>query len=130
MQLCMRLCRKHCLKSDRTRAQWERARSLTVSQDRQVMRRITRVITMAMSGSAIGRPTATKPALSITPRLTKPSVRARSSDAGRTWRPTAMVGGRPAALDNAHDELLVALHDGTVKRSLDGGQSWQLRSTP
>ena len=27
-------------------------------------------------------------------------------------------------------ELYVALHDGTVKRSADGGRTWAIRSTP
>ena len=40
------------------------------------------------------------------------------------------IGGRPAALDNGEDVLLVALHDGTVKRSTDGGRTWQVRSRP
>jgi hypothetical protein len=35
------------------------------------------------------------------------------------------VGGEPAAFDNGSArELYVALHDGTIKRSLDGGRSW------
>jgi hypothetical protein len=40
------------------------------------------------------------------------------------------VGGRPAAFDHGGDALLVALHDGTVKRSDDGGRTWQIRSRP
>ena len=39
-------------------------------------------------------------------------------------------GGRPAAFDNGGDVLLVALHDGTVKRSADGGRTWAVRSRP
>ena len=35
--------------------------------------------------------------------------------------------GQPAAVDTGtRDELLVALHDGTVKRSADAGRSWRL----
>jgi photosystem II stability/assembly factor-like uncharacterized protein len=40
------------------------------------------------------------------------------------------VEGRPAAFDNGETALLVALHDGTVKRSDDGGRTWQVRSRP
>jgi hypothetical protein len=54
---------------------------------------------------------------------------AHSSDGGRTWKDVGTVGGQPAAFDNAGDELYVALHDGTVKRSKDG-RAWQLRSLP
>ena len=41
------------------------------------------------------------------------------------------VGGEPAALlaQNAA-ELYVALHDGTIKHSTDGGVTWAVRSTP
>ena len=39
--------------------------------------------------------------------------------------------GQPAALDTGPDgELLVALHDGTVKRSADQGRTWDVRSRP
>jgi hypothetical protein len=40
------------------------------------------------------------------------------------------IGGQPAAFEAAGDELYVALHDGTVKRSPDRGRSWRLRSRP
>lgn len=41
------------------------------------------------------------------------------------------IGGRAAALEAAGGgELYVALHDGTVKRSSDGGRSWRVRSRP
>src|SRR5215216_6649543 len=46
------------------------------SHGSQVILRMTPVITMAMIGSAIGAPRATSAAVNITPRLTKPSVRA------------------------------------------------------
>jgi len=46
-------------------------------------------------------------------------------------RPQGKVGGQPAALDSGPEgELYVALHDGAIKRSDDGGRSWSLRSTP
>jgi hypothetical protein len=56
---------------------------------------------------------------------------ARSDDAGRSWRPVGEVGGQPAAseAEGARD-LYVALHDGTIKRSTDGGVSWSVRSAP
>jgi hypothetical protein len=54
-----------------------------------------------------------------------------SADAGRGWNAVGAVGGRPAALlATAPRELYVALHDGTIKRSANGGASWSLRSTP
>ena len=47
------------------------------------------------------------------------------------WRPIGDVGGPPAALDSGPAaELLVALHDGTIKRSSDGGRSWTVRARP
>jgi hypothetical protein len=54
-----------------------------------------------------------------------------SRDGGRTMRSVGEVGGAPAALlAQSESELYVALHDGTVKRSNDGGVSWAVRSTP
>jgi hypothetical protein len=54
-----------------------------------------------------------------------------SDDAGRTWDEVGQVGGKPAAFEGEDPEdLYVALHDGTVKRSTDGGASWAVRSTP
>ncbi len=54
-----------------------------------------------------------------------------SGDGGRRlWR-VGTIGGEPAALlAQTADELYVALHDGTIKRSTDGGASWTVRSTP
>jgi photosystem II stability/assembly factor-like uncharacterized protein len=49
----------------------------------------------------------------------------------RRWTTLGDIDGRPAALlAVSPKELYVALHDGTVKRSRDGGRSWQIRSTP
>jgi hypothetical protein len=43
----------------------------------------------------------------------------------RWTKPVGRVGGDPAAFDaGSARELYVALHDGTIKRSLDGGRSW------
>jgi hypothetical protein len=54
-----------------------------------------------------------------------------SRNFGRRWSATGNIGGQPAAfLAQSADELYVALHDGTVKRSADGGKSWEVRSTP
>jgi hypothetical protein len=55
---------------------------------------------------------------------------ARSADAGRSWQQAGHIDGRPAAFESAGDELYVALHDGTIKRSGDGGLSWRVRSRP
>lgn len=54
-----------------------------------------------------------------------------STDGGRRLKQRGDIGGQPAALlgQNA-DELYVALHDGTVKRSNDGGKTWRVRSSP
>ena len=54
-----------------------------------------------------------------------------SLDSGRTLTSRGEVGGRPAALlAVGKDELYVALHDGTIKRSTDGGSNWIVRSRP
>lgn len=53
-----------------------------------------------------------------------------SKDEGRTFRPVGTVGGQPAAfLANGRD-LYVALSDGTVNRSSDGGATWTVRAAP
>jgi hypothetical protein len=54
-----------------------------------------------------------------------------SRDSGKRWRAVGDIGGQPAAfLAETADDLYVALHDGTVKQSVDGGRSWAVRSTP
>jgi hypothetical protein len=53
-----------------------------------------------------------------------------SSDRGRSWQRVGTIGGQPAAFESAGDELYVALHDGTVKRSADNGETWVVRTTP
>ena len=54
-----------------------------------------------------------------------------SSDGGKRWRRLGAVGGTPAAfLAVDADELYVALHDGTVVVSANGGRSWSVRSRP
>jgi photosystem II stability/assembly factor-like uncharacterized protein len=54
-----------------------------------------------------------------------------SGDGGRQLSNVGDIGGAPAALlAQGPDELYVALHDGTVKRSTDGGAHWAVRSTP
>jgi hypothetical protein len=54
----------------------------------------------------------------------------RSRDAGEGWQPVGDAGGEPAAFEAAGDDLYVALHNGTVKRSGDGGRTWVVRSGP
>jgi hypothetical protein len=55
----------------------------------------------------------------------------RSSDQAQKFERRGSIGGQPAALlGQAADELYAALHDGTIKRSVDGGASWTVRSTP
>ena len=53
-----------------------------------------------------------------------------SEDGGGSFDPRGEIGGEPAAFDSAGDELYAALHDGTVKRSTDGGRTWSVRSRP
>jgi hypothetical protein len=54
-----------------------------------------------------------------------------SRDRGEHWTSVGDVGGEPAALlAQSSQELYVALHDGTVKRSPDGGRTWAIRSKP
>jgi hypothetical protein len=55
----------------------------------------------------------------------------RSDEPGAPWRKVGEIGGQPAAFETGGpDELYVALHDGTVKRSTDGGASWSVRTRP
>ena len=52
-------------------------------------------------------------------------------DPGARLRSVGDVGGPPAALDSGPDgDLYVALHDGAIKRSEDGGRNWSVRSKP
>jgi hypothetical protein len=54
-----------------------------------------------------------------------------SRDGGRRLEHQGEIGGQPAALvAEGPRELYVALHDGTIKRSTDGGPTWAVRSTP
>jgi hypothetical protein len=54
-----------------------------------------------------------------------------SADSGGRWKVVGDIGGRPAALvATGPRDLYVALHDGTIKRSANGGASWTLRSSP
>jgi hypothetical protein len=54
-----------------------------------------------------------------------------SQDSGQSFDIVGEVGGEPAAfiaIDS--QELYVALHDGTIKMSSDGGRNWSIRSVP
>ena len=54
-----------------------------------------------------------------------------SADGGRRLDRRGDIGGEPAAFLGQHPtQLYVALHDGTIKRSADGGATWTVRSTP
>jgi hypothetical protein len=54
-----------------------------------------------------------------------------SADGGRSFQQAGALGGEPAALlALSAQELYVALHDGTILRSTDGGASWAVRSRP
>ena len=55
----------------------------------------------------------------------------RSDGARGPWARVGNVGGEPAALlAQSAAELYVALHDGTIKVSRDGGRIWSIRSKP
>jgi hypothetical protein len=52
-------------------------------------------------------------------------------DGVKRWRVLGRIGGKPAALTAGRArELYVALHDGTIKRSTDGGASWSAHGRP
>jgi hypothetical protein len=54
-----------------------------------------------------------------------------SPNAGRRLDYRGDIGGEPAALfAQTGTELFVALHDGAIKRSTDGGARWTVYSTP
>lgn len=54
-----------------------------------------------------------------------------STDGGARFERRGEIGGEPAALlGQGADELFAALHDGTIKRSIDGGSTWTVRSMP
>jgi photosystem II stability/assembly factor-like uncharacterized protein len=51
-----------------------------------------------------------------------------SRDGGRRLDRHGEIGGQPAALvAEGLSELYVAQHDGTIKRSTDGGANWAVR---
>lgn len=59
------------------------------------------------------------------------AVHISSAELGRRWTQISDIVGQPAAfVAESARELYVALHDGTVKRSADGGRSWEVRSAP
>ena len=53
-----------------------------------------------------------------------------SEDGGRKWRATGSIGGQPAAFMAHERDLYAGLHDGVVKASADGGESWVVRASP
>jgi photosystem II stability/assembly factor-like uncharacterized protein len=54
-----------------------------------------------------------------------------SANGGARFERRGTIDGQPAALlGQGADELYAALHDGTIKRSTDGGSTWTVRSTP
>ena len=53
-----------------------------------------------------------------------------SGDAGRTSEERGSIGGLPAALEADGRDLYVALQDGRIKQSADGGRTWRVRSRP
>ena len=67
-------------------------------------------------------------------RLYRVDARGRayvSGNSGRTWSKVGSAGGAPAAFEaTGPQELYVALHDGVIKRSADGGESWRVFYRP
>ena len=62
--------------------------------------------------------------------LVEGSGRVLTSQNASEWRRVGSIGAEPAALlAHSERELYVALHDGTIKVSRDGGRSWSVRST-
>lgn len=59
-----------------------------------------------------------------------PGAVAESGDGGPSWSGRGDIAGEPAAFESVGDELYVALHDGTIKRSEDDGRAWEVRSQP
>jgi hypothetical protein len=53
-----------------------------------------------------------------------------SADDGATFERRGQIGGEPAAFLAQDASLYVALHDGTIKQSGDGGATWTIRSLP
>ena len=53
-----------------------------------------------------------------------------SADVGATFELRGEVGGEPAAFLAEGATLYVALHDGAIKQSSDGGANWTIRSLP
>jgi hypothetical protein len=55
----------------------------------------------------------------------------RSSDQGLHWKASGKIDGTPAAFAAVSSQrMYAALHDGTIKTSNDGGQSWRLLAPP
>jgi hypothetical protein len=54
----------------------------------------------------------------------------QSSADGSDWQEVGQVDGEPAAFESEREGLFVALHDGTIKQSRDGGKSWEVRYKP
>ncbi len=54
----------------------------------------------------------------------------QSSADGADWREVGQVDGEPAAFESEREGLFVALHDGSIKHSTDGGKSWGVRYEP
>jgi hypothetical protein len=52
-------------------------------------------------------------------------------DSGQRWRKVGNIEGQPAAFEaEGPSDLYAAVHDGTVKRSANGGRTWTIRSAP
>jgi photosystem II stability/assembly factor-like uncharacterized protein len=62
--------------------------------------------------------------------MISPDGAVQSSDDGSNWRTVGQVGGEPSAFEADREGLYVALHDGTIKQSDDGGHTWSVRFQP
>jgi photosystem II stability/assembly factor-like uncharacterized protein len=63
-------------------------------------------------------------------RVDQTGAVAFSENAGKRWSALGSTGGFPASVAATVGELYVALHDGTIKHSTDGGRTWEVRSSP
>ena len=100
---------------------------------RRVLASGVRVVFESLDYGATWKPRATMPAgliaWSSSKAITVVDISGaawHSRNGGRKFTQTGSIGGEPAALATDGKAVLVALHDGSVKRSTNGGRSWKV----